>query len=134
MTGLFENAEIIHSYSRADAIRDCVLVDAGSTAREAAFTVPVALTIAAWSEAVAWTEGNRAYQDEAGRLWDVLTMARHAIRASTPGPASDRCKFRVLRVPNTARASVARLLELELHIGPGDDGAPVITIGLPGQD
>lgn len=132
MTGFWDGAEVIHSYTRAEAIADGVLVDAGDAAREAGFRFPVALTIAAWSEAVTWTPGNQAYQDESGRLWDVLTMAQHAARRGTG--ESDRARFQVLRVPNTPRASVARLLELEMHIGPGDDGAPVITIGLPGQD
>ncbi|MUK01804.1 hypothetical protein GM708_07560 [Vibrio cholerae] len=131
MTEFWDNAEIIHTYTRAEAITDGVLVDAGTVAREAGFAYPVALTIAAWSEAVTWTPGNQAYQDEAGRLWDVLTMAAHAARARAD---SDRRRFRVLRVPNRPRTTAARLLELEMHIGPGDDGDPVITIGLPGQD
>jgi hypothetical protein len=32
---MFENAELIHRYTRAEAIRDGVLIDASSTAREA---------------------------------------------------------------------------------------------------
>ena len=131
MSGLFENAEIIASYTRAEALHDGVLIDAGKPAREAGFRFPVALTAAGWSEAVAWTETNKAYQDEAGRLWDVLMMAR---LAAASGRAGDRRRFEVARIPNTPRATVPRLLELEMIIGPGDDAAPVITIGLPGED
>ena len=131
MTGLFEDAEIIASYTRAEALRDGVLIDAGERAREAGFRFPVALTAAAWADAVAWTESNRAYQDETGRLWDVLIMA-HLAAAS--GGAGDRRRFEVARIPNTPRATVPRLLELQMIIGPGDDAAPVITIGLPGED
>ena len=132
MTDFWAGAEIIHTYTRAQAIQDGYLVDAGDAAKEAGFLFPVALTIAAWSEAVQWTHENSAYQDESGRLWDVLTMARHEMKRGTG--EGDRARFQVLRIPNTARATVPRLLALQVHIGPGDDGAPVLTIGLPGQD
>jgi hypothetical protein len=45
---MFDNADLIHRYSRADAIRDGVLIDVTPTAREAGFRFPVALTSAAW--------------------------------------------------------------------------------------
>ena len=41
---MFENADLIHRYSRADALRDGVLVDVSATAREAGIRFPVALT------------------------------------------------------------------------------------------
>lgn len=131
MTGIFEDAEIISSYSRAQAIADGVLVDAGNLATEAGFTYPVALTQAAWNDAVAWSPENQEHQDETGRLWDVLTMAAHAAR--TGGRGSHR-EFEVLRIPNTPNARRPLLLALEMQIGPGDDAAPVLTIGLPGED
>jgi hypothetical protein len=45
---LFENAEVIHRYTRAGAIRDGVLIDVSQTAREAGVRHPVALTRALW--------------------------------------------------------------------------------------
>ena len=45
---MFEEAEVIHRYSRADALRDGVLIDVSATAREAGIVWPVALTAAAW--------------------------------------------------------------------------------------
>ncbi len=92
------STDIIHIYTRGDALRDGVLIDITETAREAGFSCPVAITAAAWLDFVKWAEENRACQDEAGRLWDVLTMARHAARGS-----GNRSTFRVLRVPNTPR-------------------------------
>jgi hypothetical protein len=44
---MFDAAEIISRDSRADAIRDGVLIDVSATAREAGFEYPVALTAAA---------------------------------------------------------------------------------------
>lgn len=80
--------EVIHAYTRAQAIEDGVLVDVSETAREAGFRWPVALTRAAWADCVAWTEDDnhrQVYQDESGRLWDVLWMAFNAIRSSGAG-------------------------------------------------
>lgn len=130
--GIFDGAEVIHVYTRDEAIADGVLVDVTETAREAGFTVPVALTRAAWEEAVAWEHGG--WQDETGRLWDVCWMARAAgLAASRRDAASDRTRFAVLRVPNRPACHVARRLDLELHCGPGDEGDPVMTIMCPGE-
>jgi len=41
---MFENADLIHRYTRADALRDGVLIDVTATAKEAGFKYPVALT------------------------------------------------------------------------------------------
>jgi hypothetical protein len=45
---MFEEADLIYSYTRADALRDGVLIDLTATAREAGICWPVALTAAAW--------------------------------------------------------------------------------------
>ena len=71
---------LIHAYTRADALADGSLVDVTTVAREAGFTVPVAVTRAVWLDCVAWADDGGACQDEAGRLWDVLWMARFAAR------------------------------------------------------
>jgi hypothetical protein len=121
----------IHVYTRAQAIADDVLRDVTTDAAEAGFRFPVALTDAAWRDAVAWDDTHAALQDERGRLWDVLTMARYyAQRAGD----TDRVPFRVLRVPNRPRATRPQYTALVLHIGPGDAGEPVITIMQPGED
>ena len=76
---MFEEADLIHRYSRADALRDGVLIDVSATAREAGIRYPVALTCAAWARCVAVPAGVIG-QDEAGRLWDVLMVLRALIR------------------------------------------------------
>jgi hypothetical protein len=43
---VFEKADLNHRYSRADAIRDGVLIDVSAADRDAGFTYPVALTAA----------------------------------------------------------------------------------------
>src|SRR5262245_32898104 len=86
---MFENADLIHRHSRADALRDGVLIDVSATATEAGFKYPVALTAAAWVKCVV-VPANVHCQDEAGRLWDVLTMLRHAIRGQGRGACEVR--------------------------------------------
>ena len=123
--------EPVYAYTRADAIDDGELVDVSEAAREAGFRYPVALTRAAWDDCVAWSdadsEGKRWPQDEAGRLWDVLTMARYACRRSAD---ASRVGFEVIRVPRPG-CGRRRKVALVAQVGPGDAGEPTITIGFP---
>lgn len=131
ITELF--GEPIHTYSRAEAIEDGLLVDASEQAQEAGFRIPVALTAAAWADCVAWnaTDSMRqTYQDESGRLWDVLWMSAQAARKG----GGERMTFQLYRVPRGGRGMRPRLTTLQMVIGPGDAGEPVITILLLGED
>jgi hypothetical protein len=67
-------------------------------------------------------------QDEAGRLWDVVWMARHAVCESPPGPLA----WVRLYVRNDNRRP--KLVRLKAVCGPDDDGRPCITIWLPDED
>ena len=126
---------VISTYTRAQAIEDGILVDVSETAREAGFNIPVVVTRGVWERLVALPEGYEGFQDERGRLWDVLWMARHyALRASN----SDRVRMCVLvrdirkdlrdshRPPRKHFPIVA--------IGGGDQGEAVITIMFPEDD
>ena len=127
--------EVIYSYTRAQAIEDGVLIDATALARDAGFKWPVALTAAAWEDCVAWSDADnqrQAYQDQTGRLWDVLFMAAYAIR--TARNADQQLLFDLHCIPCDGRATKSQQLTLKLVLGPGDDGKPVITIMLPGED
>ncbi|WP_430648117.1 DUF6573 family protein [Agromyces sp. GXS1127] len=128
------NAEVIHAYSRAQALVDCVLVDATGTASQAGYRVPVALTRGAWAAAVEWSRDD-GLQDEAGRLWDVLWMGLHAAKRAS---GQNRVDFHVYVVPNDDDGASgygrACVVHLALHISPGDDGEPVMTIMLPDED
>lgn len=127
--------EVIYSYSRAQAIADGVLIDATEMAIDAGFKWPVALTAAAWAEGVAWSDADnkrQAYQDQSGRLWDVLFMAAYAIR--TARNADQQLLFDLHCIPRNGRATKSQRLTLKLILGPGDDVQPVITIMLPKED
>src|SRR5690606_40705901 len=60
----------------SDLLADGVLIDAGPLAREAGFVWPVAYTAAAHAATITWDTANGALQDETGRAWDVLWMAK----------------------------------------------------------
>ncbi len=127
--------EVIYSYTRAQAIEDGVLIDAAELARDAGFKWPVALTAVAWADCVAWSDADnqrQSYQDQTGRLWDVLFMASYAIR--TARNADQQLLFDLHCIPRNGRATKSQRLTLKLILGPGDDGQPVITIMLPGED
>ncbi|MFZ5593708.1 MAG: DUF6573 family protein [Pseudomonadota bacterium] len=125
----------IYTYTRAQAIADGELVDVTETAREAGFRCPVALTRGVYAECVAWDEEDnerQTYQDEAGRLWDVLWMAAFAARL---GPSSEpRTSYQLHCVPRDGKSHTPVLTTLHAHAGPGDNGELVITIMLPHED
>ncbi|MCE9564258.1 MAG: hypothetical protein K8U57_19620 [Planctomycetes bacterium] len=123
---MFENAEVIHSYTRANALADGVLIDVSETAREAGIRFPVALTQAVWEGFVRVPEGVEA-QDERGRLWDVVWMLRNAI-ARTQG---DTCNFTVY-VRNDNRRPKPFQFKALCH--GGDNAEPISTVMLPDED
>lgn len=127
--------DVVFFYSRAQAISDGVLIDASELARDAGFRLPVAITSAAWADCVAWSREDSArqvHQDQTGRLWDVLWMAGCAARAASQNQSE--LLFELYRVPRDGHATDAESCQLKLLIGPGDEGEPVITILLPGED
>ena len=126
---MFEEADLIHSYTRADALRDGVLIDVSAVAREAGIRYPAALTRAAWQHCVAVPPGVPC-QDEAGRLWDVLWMLRCAIARQNGG----RVVLFALHVRNDNRERTPPLVRLKAVCGPGDGGEPVLTVMLPDED
>ena len=116
--------EIVYTYTRAHAIADGFQVEVTKTAQEAGIRFPVFLTRAVYDVYVT-VPPDVAGQDEAGRLWDVLTLLRHAIRKTSPGQT--RLPF-ALYVRNDNRRP--RLVKLIATCGPldVDDPQPAITV------
>jgi hypothetical protein len=125
---MFDEADLIYRYARADALRDGVLIDVTATAREAGIRWPVALTCAAWERCVTVPPGVLC-QDEAGRLWDVVYMLRLALGRSGGGP---EVRFAV-HVRNDNRERTPPLVLLKAVAGPDDDGAPCLTAMRPAE-
>lgn len=121
-----ETIEPIDTYSRAEALADGALVDVTETAREAGFTVPVALTAAVHADCEDLTGKHiQGGEDYAGRLWDLLYMASMAARKHHNRDASEFVFSLIMPVGerNNYRAKVVA--------GAGDEGEPVITIMAP---
>ena len=125
---MFTDSDVIHRYTRAQAIEDGVLVDVSRLAREAGFTFPVAMTRAAFERTVSVPDGLEGWQDETGRLWDVLYVAKCAAKRSS---GSSKLTYQVRVQTGTNRA---RNITLKMHCGPGDAGEGAVTIMLPGED
>ncbi|MDD5394838.1 MAG: hypothetical protein PHE17_17610 [Thiothrix sp.] len=139
--GFWDDAEVMHTYPRAQAIEDGDLVDVSDTseAHEAGFRVPVALTRAVWNRFVEWDNDEvaavqrRLGQSTAGRLWDVLYMARYGISIA-PKNQGGTLLYELYAIPRDGRSVNARKINLKLHSGGGDNGEHVITIMLPDED
>jgi hypothetical protein len=122
--------EIIHAYTRKQAVADGVQVDVTTTAQEAGIKFPVFITRGVFESYVAVPEGVNG-QDEAGRLWDVVWMLRFAIQRSHGH--TDRLPV-ALYVRNDNRAAKLVKLIAVCSALDMDDSQPAITIMLPDED
>ena len=120
--------EVLASYTRADALADGTLIDVTPTAKQAGFRYPVALTQAAWGRCVEIPTGVTG-QDQAGRLWDVLTMMGHASRSAGKGRREVRFQVFVLNDNRSPKP-----VQLKSVCGPSDDLSPCVTVMLPEED
>lgn len=120
--------EPISVYTRADAIEDGTLIDVTETAKEMGFSYPIALTNAVYEDCVAWDKNEVIWQDESGRLQDVLWMLMMAIRKGFE--SGDL--YELIRIPRNK--STAGRVKLKAIVGPGDNKEPVITIMQPDED
>lgn len=122
-----EEWTLIHSYSRAEALADGVLVDVTKMAKEAGFVTHTVITQALHatiSDVPGWAPGE-SYE---GRLWDVLwvafVMARGEAKRPTP---SDHFDYRVEMSTGGSKDT----LHLRAVCGRDDEGKPCMTIGYP---
>jgi hypothetical protein len=116
----------IYSYSRSQAFADGMLVDVTTTAIEAGFNFPVAITRTVWDQFVKVPEGVLS-QDQKGRLWDVLVSLHLAIKGRKEVGSTLIFTVHVKNENNRKPVPV----KLKSVVGPGDDPSPAITIMLP---
>lgn len=146
---MFEPSDLIHSYTRAQAIEDGVLVDVSDVAKEAGFKLPVAITHAAWSRYVEvptgleirvsrWTVGFGTFFScstwrSSGR---AATRPRSITNSWWPCPmwATGSPTKRLRMIDRALTRSTHRLVTLKALCGPGDNLEPVVTILLPNED
>ena len=127
----FEDAPVIFSYTRAQAIEDGVLVDLTAWAKETGFKVSVACTSTVWQGYVVPPRGTESLgQSERGRAHDLLWMLYVAIKANKDSQR-DQILYKVLFLQAPGRTEE---VTLKAHFGPGDDGEAVVTIMRPDED
>lgn len=121
---------VIFVYTRRQALKDGVLVDVSELAREAGFKWPVACSDHLYHGYVVPALNLIADgQSIQGRLWDVLTVLRHAIQNSKDDTF---LRFQVLF--QMAPGSAPVLVELVSVAGPDDEGNPCVTVMMPEDD
>ncbi len=124
---MFSDADLIHVYTRVQAIEDGQLIDVSAAARKVGIKFPVALTVAVWSQCVEVPPRRKCLEDESARLRDVLWMLMSSIRRAS----------NTRQIEYTLRCSTragSRRVTLKAMCGPGDDAEPVITVMQPGED
>ncbi len=141
---IWKDAEVISSYTRAQAIEDGILVDLSVLAREAGFKYPVAVTVGVFALLAPWAQGSRGDvskpaedqplyglgQSFDGRAWDLLTILLYAIRRGKGGARVDFAPLFLM--PGFAQDRPVPV-QLEAICEPGDEGDPAITIMLAGR-
>ncbi len=119
--------EVIFSYTRTMVIADGVLVDISEHAKEAGFTVPVAVTEKLYNDYLVPGEVLvKDGQDSSGRIWDTLILLHLVCK----GCNSNVVMFSVSMLMDNGQKAV----KMKSVIGPGDKSEPVITIMLPDED
>ncbi len=136
------DAKVVFTYTREQALEDGVLVDVSKLASECGFTFPVAITsdLHGTLQPPEEVAGLQSYE---GRLWDVLWMLSCTIKGMLP--AKDRfpygggeCIFFELMIVDSTTPKKCGPdpwgVTLKAISGPGDNQEPVITIMLPHED
>lgn len=121
---------VIYAYTRSQAVADGVQVDVTKTAQEAGIKFPMFLTRAVFDNYVA-VPPDVSGQDEAGRLWDLVWMARFAILRSHGH--TDRLPVALYVRNDNHRAKLVKLIAVcsALDI---DDPQPALTLMMADED
>lgn len=128
---------IISSYSRSNAIEDGILIEVPQEfSKEAGITFPVAYTVGLSDYVEPDDIGEMPGQSRDGRLWDLLFMFKMA--AKTSKTSSDRLNYKVIfqmrKQIHNRKITIPKTITVYAVCGPGDNGEPVITLMLPGED
>ncbi|MHB1872030.1 MAG: DUF6573 family protein [Steroidobacteraceae bacterium] len=119
---MFTDDDLIHCYTRAQALADGVLVDVSERAGRAGIQYPTACTASVWALIDCIPASD--VDELAGIVRDVRADAvlREMLAAIRTARGSDRVQFEALGAALWAQC------------GPGDTAAPVITIMREGED
>lgn len=135
---LFTEEDLIHRYTREQAIQDGVLHDVTGIAREAGFSCPAAITAALWADINDLPGSKRGIQDPEGRLWDVVYLGAMAARRLKTineqriGAGEQILDEIVYRL--TMHVGRGSNYAVKLKLGGGDRGELIVTLMRPEED
>lgn len=130
MTAVFADFEVIDRYTRADAIRDGILIDLTANFPDISrqlYKYPVSCTAAVWSIVEAAVASARHCNDYPGMVWDLLWMSQ---KGTIRRIDDTQHIFRVI----ITGAGRKRYHDFKIMCHGGDQGEPVLTILLPEED
>jgi len=118
---------VIHQYSRRQALEDGVLVDMNAVlpVDESPYIYPVACTQYVWGI----IERASEYTEPKYLVWDILMMSTRAV---TEDRGNERIFDVMMHEPGLPLA--ACIHRLKIHLGPDDDGYPVLTVMREDED
>lgn len=119
--------EIIHTYTRAEAIQDGVLIDITTEAKEIGFKIPTAITSTLYNRYIVPPKGIEGEgQSISGRLHDTLMMIIYAAKDRWDGSMVECNIFYVMgEGPQLEKITFWAITSA------GDEGEPVLTVMLP---
>ena len=125
---LFTLEDLVHTYTRAEALEDGILVDLNQfiPVNESGYKYPVACTRTVWEIIEKAVKNKKHGNDHKGIIWDILNMSRMNQKKRWETGAL----FQVLITGAAHRTIFMFKIECEA----GDDLAPVFTISLPDED
>ena len=125
-----EDLEIIYSYSRAQAIEDGVLIDVTETVKKAGIIYPTAITNGLYSQYIVPEPILQESEDTINiRILSVLYSLISAIKESKKNHSYIFFTAPIV-FPNGQHVEA----RLWASVGGGDNGEPVITVMLEGED
>jgi hypothetical protein len=128
LNGLFELEDLVHRYTRAQALEDGFLVDLNQfiPVHESGYKFPTACTRTVWEIIEKAVKNKKHGNDHKGIIWDILSMSRMNMKKRWDTGAL----FQVL-ITGAARRTI---FTFKIECEAGDDLAPVFTISLPDED
>ncbi len=131
----YTNNKLVYSYSRAQAIKDGILVDVSDMAKAIGIKWHVAVTYSVWSDFIEWTDYDRrrqGLQDTESRLWHVIFSLNWALKNSNK--TDDIIFYELHILPRDGFSYAARRTRLKAVANSRNQMEPVITIMLPNED
>ena len=129
------SSPVIYSYTRAQALANCILIDVTEIGEEVGFKPPVAITEALQNRLTPTKNEAVFGQDYDSRLWNVLWVAAFTIKLADRG--TDTVTFTVVQQEVDAKSGQLQNVELRLRAvcGSGNEDKPFkapfkgVTIG-----